>query len=69
VAVGAIGAGSVVLLGVGPDDTERSRTTHLQGRRARIFRDDEGRTNRRPRHRRGGAVVSQSTLFADTTGA
>ncbi len=67
--VGAIGLGLLVLLGVGPDDDEgitdalARRVTEL-----RIFRDDEGRTNRSLADA-GGAilVVSQFTLFADTT--
>lgn len=66
--VGAIGAGLVVLLGVGPDDTEAvadelaRKTAEL-----RIFRDDEGRTNRSIVDIGGAAlVVSQFTLYADT---
>ena len=66
--VGRIGAGLVILLGVGPDDTEDvaldlvRKTAEL-----RIFRDDEGRTNRSLLDVRGAAlVVSQFTLFADT---
>ncbi len=66
--VGAIGLGLLVLLGVGPDDDEgvadalARRVTEL-----RIFRDDDGRTNRSLIDA-GGAilVVSQFTLFADT---
>ena len=66
--VGAIGEGLVVLLGVGPDDTEgiadelARRTAEL-----RIFRDAEGRTNRSLVETGGAAlVVSQFTLYADT---
>jgi len=66
--VGAIGAGLVILLGVGPDDSEAvaddlaRKTAEL-----RIFRDDEGRTNRSLLDIGGEAlVVSQFTLFADT---
>jgi D-tyrosyl-tRNA(Tyr) deacylase len=66
--VGDIGPGLVILLGVGPDDTEpvaddlARRTAEL-----RIFRDDEGRTNRSLLDVGGAAlVVSQFTLFADT---
>lgn len=66
--IGSIDAGLVVLLGVGPDDDDAtadalaSRVIHL-----RIFRDDDGRTNRSLVDI-GGAilVVSQFTLFADT---
>jgi D-tyrosyl-tRNA(Tyr) deacylase len=66
--VGEIGAGLVVLLGVGPDDDETvadglaRRITEL-----RIFDDAEGRTNLSLADV-GGAVllVSQFTLYADT---
>ena len=66
--VGSIGPGLVILLGVGPADTEATadelarRTAEL-----RIFRDDEGRTNRSLLDTGGEAlVVSQFTLYADT---
>jgi D-tyrosyl-tRNA(Tyr) deacylase len=66
--VGEIGPGLVVLVGVGPDDDDAvadelaRRTAEL-----RIFRDDEGRTNRSLLDVGGGAlVVSQFTLYADT---
>ena len=66
--VAEIGAGLVVLLGVGPDDDEATadalarRVTEL-----RIFDDAEGRTNLSLMDV-GGAVlvVSQFTLYADT---
>ena len=68
VVVGEIGAGLVVLLGVGPDDDEAvadalaRRVTEL-----RIFDDAEGRTNLSLMDVRGAVlVVSQFTLFADT---
>jgi D-tyrosyl-tRNA(Tyr) deacylase len=66
--VGEIGAGLVVLLGVGPDDDEA--TADALARRAtelRIFDDEAGRTNRSLVDV-GGAVlvVSQFTLYADT---
>jgi len=67
--VGRIGRGLVVLLGVGPDDTEA--TTDALARRVtelRIFRDPTtGRTDR-SLVEVGGAVlvVSQFTLYADT---
>ena len=66
--VGAIGAGLVVLLGVGPDDDEA--TAEALARRVtelRIFDDPEGRTNLSLVDV-GGAVlvVSQFTLYADT---
>jgi D-tyrosyl-tRNA(Tyr) deacylase len=66
--IGAIGAGLVVLLGVGPADDDATadalarRVTEL-----RIFDDAEGRTNLSLVDV-GGAVlvVSQFTLYADT---
>jgi len=66
--VGSIEGGLVVLLGVGPADTPQvaadlaRRVTEL-----RIFRDEEGRTNRSLMDA-GGAVlaISQFTLYADT---
>ncbi|HEY7701932.1 MAG TPA: D-aminoacyl-tRNA deacylase [Candidatus Limnocylindrales bacterium] len=66
--VASIGQGVVVLLGVGHDD-EASTADSLAERVAqlRIFRDDEGRTNRSLVDVRGEAlVISQFTLFADT---
>lgn len=66
--VGAIGDGLVVLLGVGPDDTE-AVADELARRAAelRIFRDADGRTNRSLLDTGGSAlVVSQFTLYADT---
>jgi D-aminoacyl-tRNA deacylase len=66
--VGEIGAGLVILLGVGPDDGEA--TADDLARKAaelRIFRDDEGRTNLSLLEIGGSAlVVSQFTLYADT---
>jgi D-aminoacyl-tRNA deacylase len=67
-AIAAIGPGLVVLLGVGPNDDE-STADSLASKVAelRIFRDDEGRTNRALADVAGEAlVVSQFTLFADT---
>ncbi len=66
--VGEIGTGLVVFLGVGPEDDEA--TTGALARRItelRLFRDEDGRTNRSLLDV-GGAVllVSQFTLFADT---
>jgi D-tyrosyl-tRNA(Tyr) deacylase len=67
-AIASIGAGLVVLLGVGHGDDDATadalarRVTEL-----RIFRDDEGRTNRSIIDTGGAAlVVSQFTLYADT---
>jgi D-tyrosyl-tRNA(Tyr) deacylase len=66
--VGEVGPGLVVLLGVGPDDTEAvADDLARKAAELRIFRDDEGRTNRSLLDVRGAAlVVSQFTLFADT---
>jgi D-tyrosyl-tRNA(Tyr) deacylase len=66
--VASIGQGVVVLLGVGHND-EANTADSLAERVAqlRIFRDDEGRTNRSLVDVRGEAlVISQFTLFADT---
>ncbi|MEX1170517.1 MAG: D-aminoacyl-tRNA deacylase [Chloroflexota bacterium] len=66
--VGSIGEGLVILLGVGPDDTDET-AVDLARRIAelRIFRDDDGRTNRSLLETGGSAlVVSQFTLYADT---
>jgi len=66
--VGEIGPGLAVLVGVGHADDEptadalAARTVDL-----RIFRDDEGRTNRSLIDTGGEMlVVSQFTLYADT---
>jgi len=66
--VGEIGPGLVILVGVAPADTE-SDADDLARKVAelRIFRDDEGRTNRSLLETGGAAlVISQFTLFADT---
>ena len=67
-AVGSIGPGLMALVGVGPDDTA-AIATQLANKSCdlRIFRDDEGRTNR-SLIEAGGAmlVVSQFTLYGDT---
>ncbi len=66
--VGRIGVGLVALVGVGHGDDEA--VTEALARKAaelRIFRDDEGRTNRSLLDVGGDAlVVSQFTLYADT---
>jgi D-tyrosyl-tRNA(Tyr) deacylase len=66
--VGAIGAGLLILLGIGRGDGEESadwlaaKCAHL-----RIFDDDEGRMNRSLLDTGGKAlVVSQFTLYAET---
>ncbi len=66
--VGEIGPGLVVLLGVGPADTEAvaANLARTVGE-LRIFRDDAGRTNRSLLDTGGEVlVVSQFTLYADT---
>jgi len=65
----SIGPGLVVLLGVGHDD-DANTADRLAARVAelRIFRDEEGRTNRSLADVGGEAlVVSQFTLYADTS--
>lgn len=67
--VGEIGPGLLVLLGVGPADSE-SVAADLARTVAelRIFRDGDGRTNRSLLDIAGAAlVVSQFTLYADTS--
>ena len=66
--VGRVGAGLVVLLGVSPaDDEAAADALARQVAELRIFRDEEGRTNRSLLDVAGAAlVVSQFTLFADT---
>jgi len=67
--IASIGPGLLVLVGVGHGDDDATaanlarRITEL-----RIFRDDEGRTNRSILDTGGAAlVVSQFTLYADTS--
>ena len=68
-AVGSIGTGLLVLLGVGHEDDEATAdTTARRIAELRIFEDDEGRTNRSLLDVGGAAlVVSQFTLYADTS--
>ena len=66
--VGAIGAGLVVLVGVGHTDDE-AIVDAMAGKVVdlRIFRDEEGKTNRSLMDVYGEVLaVSQFTLFADT---
>jgi D-tyrosyl-tRNA(Tyr) deacylase len=67
--IAAIGAGLLVLLGVaGSDDEETADQLAARVAGLRIFRDDEGRTNRSLVETGGAAlVVSQFTLYADTS--
>jgi D-tyrosyl-tRNA(Tyr) deacylase len=65
---GSIGPGILALVGVGPtDDAAIARAMADRSVDLRIFRDDEGRTNRSLLDV-GGAmlVVSQFTLYGDT---
>lgn len=67
--VGAIGPGLLALVGVGHDDDEAA-ADRLAGTIAhlRIFADDAGKMNRSVVDVSGGVlVVSQFTLFADTS--
>lgn len=66
---GAIGLGLVVLVGVGHDDTpEIARQMAGKAIELRIFRDEEGKTNRALADVAGEVLaVSQFTLFADTS--
>lgn len=67
-AVGEIGAGLVVLLGVARGD-EAAATARLAAKvaRLRVFPDDDGKFDRSLLDVGGGAlVVSQFTLLADT---
>jgi D-tyrosyl-tRNA(Tyr) deacylase len=66
--VGRIEGGLLVFLGVGPSDTEAvGQDLARRVSELRIFRDDEGRSNRSLLDAGGAAlVVSQFTLWADT---
>lgn len=67
--VASIGPGLLVLVGVGHDDVEAAADALAQRiTELRIFRDEEGRTNRSILDVGGAAlVVSQFTLYADTS--
>ena len=66
--VGEIGGGLVILVGVGHDDSaETARSMAGKAVDLRIFRDDEGKTNRSLIDVGGEVLaISQFTLFADT---
>jgi D-aminoacyl-tRNA deacylase len=66
--VGTIGHGLVIMLGVGPNDTERvAMELARKIAELRVFMDADGRTNRSLLDTGGAAlVVSQFTLYADT---
>jgi len=64
---GSVGAGVLVLLGVGPDDTEADgRWLAEKVANLRVFPDEEGRMNRSLLEIGGGAlVVSQFTVYGN----
>ncbi len=66
--ISQIGAGLVILLGIGPEDTqEQAQALAKKIAMLRIFGDDEGKINRSVLDIGGEAlVVSQFTLYADT---
>lgn len=68
--VGSIGAGLVVLLGVGREDTvEDARSLARRILQLRVFADDDGRMNRSVTETGGELlVVSQFTLWGDCRG-
>lgn len=68
-AIGSIGPGLLIFVGVGHgDDDATAATLARRITELRIFRDDEGRTNRSILEVGGAAlVVSQFTLYADTS--
>lgn len=66
---GQIGRGYLILLGVGPSDTEDT-AVKLADKicNLRIFEDENGKMNRSLEQVNGGIlVVSQFTLYADTS--
>ena len=65
---GRIGKGLLILLGVGPEDTEKTaRSMALKISKLRIFEDENEKMNLSVIDKEGSAlVVSQFTLFADT---
>ena len=67
--VGAIATGYLILLGVGPEDTEETaRKLSEKICNLRIFEDENGKMNRNLAQAGGSLlVVSQFTLYADTS--
>lgn len=66
--IGQTGPGFVILLGIGPEDTEeKAKTLAYKIAHLRVFDDGEGKMNRSVLDINGSAlVVSQFTLYADT---
>lgn len=66
--IAEIGAGLVILLGIGHGDSEETARALAEKTAAlRIFEDDQGKMNLSVRDVAGAAiVVSQFTLYADT---
>ena len=66
--VGAIDRGYLVLLGVGPNDTEETSVKLAEKIcNLRVFEDENGKMNRNLEQVEGSLlVVSQFTLYADT---
>jgi D-tyrosyl-tRNA(Tyr) deacylase len=67
---GEIGAGMMILLGVGRDDTSAVAASMAEKvSNLRIFEDDQGKMNRSLLDVKGSAlVVSQFTLYGDARG-
>jgi D-tyrosyl-tRNA(Tyr) deacylase len=67
---GEIGAGLMILLGVGREDTAAVATSFAEKvANLRIFEDDQGKMNRSLLDANGSAlVVSQFTLYGDARG-
>jgi D-tyrosyl-tRNA(Tyr) deacylase len=67
---GEIGAGLMILLGVGREDTAAVATSFAEKvANLRIFEDDQGKMNRSLLDAKGSAlVVSQFTLYGDARG-
>ena len=67
--VGEIGTGYLILLGVGPEDTENAaRKLADKICNLRIFEDENGKMNRNLEQVNGAILtVSQFTLYADTS--